>query len=318
MAASLRRDPRFEVEIVEGHYGEFAVVVDGEEIISGGPLGFVGMLPSVREVEELVKAKTARASPSGVSDALTSSRQRLTAKARSKPYRVLRYLIASSGLAYIFLLSFPQALFAFETSHNSFRVYSREPLDPNIHAVLDSVEAKLSASGIDDAGLEPRIFLCNSHGLYAFLSLYVGSTSFAKGYLALPGDNVFVNRSDAPHDLVFRAARLKDERSLSGVIAHEVTHLLVRKKLGYLKNLMLPAWKQEGYSEYVAGGTLLTAEDGVGRWKANPTDDSGYKYFKYYMLVKYLIDIKKLNVEEIFTRDFDVPSLEREVLRSLQ
>jgi hypothetical protein len=48
------------VETVEGHYGEFTVLVDGEEIISGGPLGFIGVLPSVRKVRELVKSKAAR------------------------------------------------------------------------------------------------------------------------------------------------------------------------------------------------------------------------------------------------------------------
>jgi hypothetical protein len=31
------------------------------------------------------------------------------------------------------------------------------------------------------------------------------------------------------------------------------------------------------------------------------------------MLVKYLIDIRKLSVEDVFTRDFDRQSLEREV-----
>ena len=55
MAASLRRDPRLEVEMVEGHYGEFRVLADGEEIVSGGALGFVGVLPSVTKVRQLVE-----------------------------------------------------------------------------------------------------------------------------------------------------------------------------------------------------------------------------------------------------------------------
>lgn len=252
-----------------------------------------------------------------LSSALTAWRQYRAAKASSRTYKALRYLAASATLAYISLLCFPQALFAYQISHDNFKVYSREPLDPNIQAILDGVEAKLSASGINDKGLKPRIFICNSHGLYAFLSLYVGSNSFAKGYPVLPTSNVFVNKSDVAHDLVFRGARADRERSLSGVIAHEVTHLLVREKFGYLKNLTLPAWKQEGYSEYVAGGTLLDYGTGARRWRENPADDSGYRYFKYYMLVKYLIDVKKLSVEEVFTRGFDVRSLEREVLSSL-
>ena len=252
-----------------------------------------------------------------LSSALTAYRQYRAAKARSKTYKALSYLAASATLAYIFLLSFPQALFAYQTTHNNFKVYSREPLDRNIHAILDGVEAKLSASGINDKGLKPRIFISNSHGLYAFLSLYVGRSSFAKGFPVIPTDNVFINRSDVAGDLVFRDAQSNRERSLSGVIAHEVAHLLVREKFGYLKNLTLPTWKQEGYGEYVAGGTLLDYETGVRRWKENPTDDSDYRYFKYYMLVKYLLDVKKLSVEEVFTRDLDERSVEREVLSSL-
>ena len=57
MAASLRRDLHLEVEMVEGHYGEFTVLVDGEKIIGGGPLGFIGVLPSVREVRTLVERR---------------------------------------------------------------------------------------------------------------------------------------------------------------------------------------------------------------------------------------------------------------------
>jgi hypothetical protein len=242
---------------------------------------------------------------------------RNAAKTRSKTQRVLRYLAASAALAYIFLLSFPQVLFAYEVSHGNFTVYSRAPLDPNIHRILDGVKARLKASGIDDEKLEPRVFISDSHGLYATLGLYVGRNSFAKGYPLLPTANVFVNKSDVAHDLVFRDAPTDRQRSLSGVLAHEVTHLLVRKRLGYVKNLALPAWKQEGYAEYVAGGTLLDRDRGVRKWKDNPNDDTGYRYFKYCMLVKYLIDVKKLSVDDVFTRDFDERSLEREVLGSL-
>jgi hypothetical protein len=57
VAASLRRDPRLEVEMVEGRYGELTVLVDGEPIVSSGPLGFVGVLPSVRKIRDLVERR---------------------------------------------------------------------------------------------------------------------------------------------------------------------------------------------------------------------------------------------------------------------
>ena len=66
MAASLRRDLHLEVETVEGHYGEFTVLVDGEKVVGGGFLGFVGVLPSVRRVRELVNGRL-RASKTGES-----------------------------------------------------------------------------------------------------------------------------------------------------------------------------------------------------------------------------------------------------------
>ncbi len=57
VAASLKKDPGVDVEIVDGRYGEFAVLVDGDKLISAGPLGFVGVLPSVRKVHDLVESR---------------------------------------------------------------------------------------------------------------------------------------------------------------------------------------------------------------------------------------------------------------------
>jgi len=61
VAAILRRDLKLEVETVEGHYGEFTVLVDGEHLIDGGLLGFMGVLPSVREIRSLLEQKMSAA-----------------------------------------------------------------------------------------------------------------------------------------------------------------------------------------------------------------------------------------------------------------
>jgi hypothetical protein len=45
------------VELVEGRYGEFTVLLDDREVISSGPLGFVGVLPSVRRVRALLEER---------------------------------------------------------------------------------------------------------------------------------------------------------------------------------------------------------------------------------------------------------------------
>ena len=223
-----------------------------------------------------------------LSSALAAYRRYRAAKANSRAYRVLRYVVVSIVVAYLLLLCFPRVLFAHEISYGNLKVYSREPLDQNIDAVLDRVESRLATSGINNQEVKPTIFLTNGFSLYALLSLYLGSNSFGKGYAVLPTNNIFVNKSDLAKDLVFRNSVANNERSLSGVIAHETTHLLIRKKFGYWRNLTMPTWKKEGYSEYVAGGSTLPYETGVKMWKENPNDGTGYQYFKYYMLVKYL------------------------------
>jgi hypothetical protein len=57
VAASLKRDLPVEVETVEGRYGEFTVLINGEEVVRAGPLGFVGVLPGIRTVRDLVTQK---------------------------------------------------------------------------------------------------------------------------------------------------------------------------------------------------------------------------------------------------------------------
>lgn len=57
MAASLKRELNVEVDVVEGHYGELSVLVDNERVLTAGPLGFLGILPTRRRIREAVEQK---------------------------------------------------------------------------------------------------------------------------------------------------------------------------------------------------------------------------------------------------------------------
>jgi hypothetical protein len=245
---------------------------------------------------------------------LNAYRQYRAAKAKSKTYQIFRYSLLVIVGAYFLTICFPQYLFANEIAHKNFKVYSRENLDENIYKVLDDAETRLSKSTIYDAEISRRVFLTNSHSFYAFLS-NKAFRSFANSVPVI--DNILINKSDAANDLVYLNRPENNKRSLSGVIAHEVTHLFIRKKLGNLSGLTLPTWKREGYCEYIAGDTTITFEEGIRRWKENPNDDSKYRYFKYYLRVKYLLETEKLTIDEIFNRDFDERELDAKVFNSL-
>ena len=55
MAARLRRELHTEVEMVQGHYGEFKVLVDGNTIIDGGAMAVLGVLPSGKKIVAAVR-----------------------------------------------------------------------------------------------------------------------------------------------------------------------------------------------------------------------------------------------------------------------
>lgn len=245
---------------------------------------------------------------------LNAYRQYRAAKAKSKAYKVLRYFVTAVFVAYLLTICFPQYLFAHEVTYQNFTVYSKAPFDKRIYKVLDDAEARLSKSTIYDRAISRRVFLTNSHGLYVFLS-NKAFRSFANSVPLI--DNILINKSEVADDLVFLNRPKHNKRSLSGVIAHEVAHLFIRKKVGVVRTLLMPTWKNEGYCEYVAGDSTITYEEGVELWKENPNDDSKYRYFKYHMMVKYLLETEKLSIQDVFNRDFDIRDLGAKVLRNL-
>ncbi len=54
----MRRELKVDVELVEGNYGEFSVLVDGEEVFDAGAFAFMGVLPSKRRIRELVAERS--------------------------------------------------------------------------------------------------------------------------------------------------------------------------------------------------------------------------------------------------------------------
>jgi hypothetical protein len=217
-------------------------------------------------------------------------------------------------ILYGVLLAFPEIVFSETIAYKNFRVHSYQPIDDNIYRILDRVSARLASSGIDDPGAIHRIFLCNSHALYGFFApRSAGSFGVSYGVLR----ETFLAPSDVALEIVTRSALSHRTRRLSSVIAHELTHLLLVRRFGLMRDYWTPAWKKEGFCEYVAGDTTLRSDDGVKHLREGRNDQSGpARYFFYYAAMKYLIDVKCDRIEQIFADDYPVrdPESLREVL----
>jgi hypothetical protein len=84
--------------------------------------------------------------------------------------------------------------------------------------------------------------------------------------------------------------------------------------IGYLR---LVAWKNEGYSDYVAKGGEFSYDDALRRLREHDQDldpaRSGL-YLRYHLLVAHLLDKKGVSVSDLLETEFDSDAIERELL----
>ena len=229
-------------------------------------------------------------------------------------YKITSISAAVVAVAYLFLLFFPQPLFAYSVQYGNFNIHSREPIGPEIEAVLDQAEVRLRRSPIYDETVGRHVYLTNGYGMYAFLS-HRAYASFANSVPFI--ENVFINKTDIAADRVYMNREFSNSRSLSGVIAHEITHLFIHRRLGTLKSISTPIWKKEGYCEYIAGDSTITLEEGIRRWRENPSNDATYRYIKYHLMVKYLLETENLSVDDLFQRSLDENEIAAKTFSSL-
>ena len=229
-------------------------------------------------------------------------------------YRIAGGTVGFVAIGYLLLLNYPQPLFAHSTTYERFEVHSREPIDAGLDKVLSRAEDRLKTSPLYNDELRRRIFLTNGYGMYALLS-HKAYNSFANSVPFV--GNVFINKTDIDGDRVFVNRAKNNSRSLSGVIAHEVTHLFIRQRYGTVTAMLQPTWKNEGYCEYIAGDSTIPLDEGLRLWRENPGDDTGYRYAKYHAMVKYLLENEGMTVDDLFNRALDQKEVEARTLANL-
>lgn len=178
---------------------------------------------------------------------------------RGRMNRMLSLTVGVPGLLLITCAFAPQALaFPHRQVIGDTTFYSETPISRALPDVLARSDVLLRRSAIYGPGYGRRIFLTDGGWRWRLLSLQLsGSFAFTRPLT----EAIVVNRSDAGRDRVFNGAPIAGERSLSGVIAHERTHGLIRAHFGFQADFTYPAWLREGYCDAVAGGSSLSERD---------------------------------------------------------
>jgi hypothetical protein len=176
-------------------------------------------------------------------------------------WRIANFCLGLIGLLLGSAVVAPQLLaFPYHADVGATRVYAEAPLDPAaVRTVLARADARLATSPLFDRPVGTRVFLTDGGWRWRVLALASGSAlGLTRPWSDMVSDAVILNRSDIGKD---RISTPFGTRSLSGVIAHERTHIMVRRHLGPIDGLLLPRWINEGYADHVAGESTLSAAE---------------------------------------------------------
>lgn len=174
-------------------------------------------------------------------------------------WRIANVCLGLIGLLLGSVVVAPQLLaFPYHADVGSTRVYAETPLDlAAVRTALGRADARVATSPLQDGPVGTRVFLTDGGWRWRLLALTSGSSlGFTRPTSDVVSDAVILNRSDVARDSVTTAF---GTRALSDIIAHERTHIMVRRHLGPIDGLLLPGWISEGYADHVAGSSTLSA-----------------------------------------------------------
>lgn len=183
----------------------------------------------------------------------------------------LLVLVLASPLLAPQLLAFP-----YHARSGDFSVYSELPID---QAALDSVTEKstalISASPLARPSEPRRVFLTAGGWRWNWLAFRFRNSFALSRPLTEP---LIFNRSDLERDRMQAGAGGAAKRSLSGTIAHESCHGLIRREIGLDADWTKPAWLREGYCDFVARESAIDERRAAELRKTDP-DHRALVYF---------------------------------------
>ena len=171
---------------------------------------------------------------------------------RTRTRGLISRLFTVLALALALPLFAPAALaFPYRVRVGDTVVYAETPISPQITTVLARADRLREASPLNGPGYARQIVLTEGGWRWTWLGLGAsGAFALTRPLTA----TIVVDGSDVARDRVNIHRAVGNVRSLSGVLAHEQTHGLIRARYG----LLAPAWLREGYGDVVARESALT------------------------------------------------------------
>lgn len=189
--------------------------------------------------------------------------------------------------------------FPYSAQSGGHEVYSETPID---QAALDRV-TKRSSSLVQTSPLarpsEPRrIFLTEGGWRWLWLA---NRSHKAFAISQRVGEPIIFNRSDLARDRVRNGGAVGGERTVSGVLAHEICHGMLRRRFGLTVDWTKPQALREGYCDHVAQESSLTAAQ-VTKLKAAGEKHPAIPYFEGRQRVAAELQRNGSNIDALFAK----------------
>lgn len=219
------------------------------------------------------------------------------------------------AVAFLALLSFPQAFFCCYTERGRLSLYSDQPFNPvRAQAFLAAVDARLKRSALDD-GRPDAIFVDNADWRQR---LFMNRAYGAGGVNFYPlTRNVFLRNADIDTDTVYGRSGKATERprTLTYFATHEIGHTLTAERLGpfNLWNWRLPVWIREGSADFIGFGGGVDVESAYRRYRTHDPflDPRSGHYDRYRLLVAYFIERKGWTMDRLLSSNLAMPGAEK-------
>lgn len=211
--------------------------------------------------------------------------------------RIINWSALLLGAIVISPLFAPQLLaFPYHRTIGDTTIYAEQPIHPNIDAVMAQSDALLKQSAIYSDSYGKNIFLTDGGWRWNWLANTVRySLAFTRPHMV---NSVVVNSSDIAQDKM-TVRCIGKQRRLSDIIAHERTHQLIWAHFGAIKSFTFPAWKVEGYADYVAQNSTLDAVSAA-KLKQKEKDHPAIVYFEGRQKVTAILKQNGGSVDKLF------------------
>jgi len=250
--------------------------------------------------------------------------------------KIVLSLLSILGISFlmwtVFLLN-PNLSYAHQTQFDNVTIYHNEELEEGTELIIRNVISIIENAEIYDKNINIQ-FCLNDDKIYPNLYPFAGAIAYA----FLNKTVIYASKPSFKNNFTEFSWEINNYElrkwSLTSLLAHEFMHNVqhnhnsnyyVKSTLGNLN------WKLEGHAEYIArefkGDNKLKKKIefyqieekkdhlGIPVFKLEDNTIQSLSYFKYALVVQYLMEIKNLSFDEICELENRLDSLYKEMIR---